>query len=119
MFYAWWRVDFLALLIASTAFTFLVGLLMERSGRDTRQEWRWMIFGVVGNLAALVYFKYANFIVGNVNEVKTSLGFSPMAWERIVLPVGLSFYVMQSVSYLLDIRNLLSTMPLTRRFLPN
>jgi alginate O-acetyltransferase complex protein AlgI len=114
-FYAWWRVDFLALLVTMTTYTYLCARMMERAGRNTVWERRWMLIGIVGNLAALGYFKYANFIVGNVNAIKTGFGFHPMAWDNIILPIGLSFYILQSVSYLLDIRS--GTVPVSRSYL--
>ena len=114
-FYAWWRVDFLGLLVTMTTFTYFVARLMERAGRNTVRERQWMLFGIIGNLSALGYFKYANFVVGNVNAVKTAFGFHPMAWDNIILPIGLSFYILQSVSYLLDIRS--GTVPVSRSYL--
>ncbi len=104
VFYAWWRVDFLALLVASTAFTFGIGRLMHMSGHATSRERRWMLLGMAGNLGALCCFKYANFLIWNVNAVREAIGNGAIGWDPIVLPIGLSFYVMQSVSYLADIR---------------
>lgn len=114
-FYAWWRVDFLGLLVTMTTFTYLVARGMEYVDPKTTRGRQLMLFGVFGNLSALAYFKYANFMVGNYNAVVTTLGFNPTPWDDIILPIGLSFYILQSVSYLIDIRN--GTVPVSRSYL--
>ncbi len=103
-FYAWWRVDFLGLLVAVTLFTFLIARAMGRVAHDSPRAGRLLWFGIVVNLAVLGYFKYANFGVGTFNDLLRGIGHTPMGWAEIVLPIGLSFYVLQSVSYLIDIR---------------
>jgi alginate O-acetyltransferase complex protein AlgI len=102
-FYGWWRVDFLALLAGVTLFTFLVARAMG-SCHDTPRGRRLMVFGVAVNLAVLGYFKYANFGVQTFNDLVGLAGQPGIGWAEIVLPVWLSFYVLQSVSYLVDIR---------------
>jgi len=97
-FYAWWRVDFLALLAAVTVFTYATVMAMDRVGPKTRTGTRLLVAGLVGNLGVLAYFKYANFGVGAFNDLLASLGMAPMGWSEILLPIGLSFYVLQSVS---------------------
>ena len=51
----------------------------------------------------LAYFKYANFGVNAFNGVLAVGDYDPIAWSEIVLPAGLSFYVLQSISYLVDV----------------
>ena len=114
-FYAWWRVDFLALLVFVTIFTFLVARGMDAVGVQSRQGKRLFILGLLGNLGVLAYFKYANFGVQSFNDAITLLGFKPMPWAEILLPIGLSFYVLQSVSYLIDLWR--GDVPVSRSFL--
>lgn len=114
-FYAWWRVDFLALLIAVTGFTYTVARLMDRAGPKSDRAKFLMIIGLVGNLGVLAYFKYANFGVATVNQLRGAMGLSMMSWTEVLLPIGLSFYVLQSVSYLVDIRR--GTVPVSRSLL--
>ena len=66
-----------------------------------KQKWRtfWMIMGVIPSLALLGYFKYTNFLIFNWNMIMGN-NFQPM---DIFLPVGISFYTFQSVSYVLDV----------------
>ena len=103
-FYAWWRVDFLALLVGVTVFTFFIALAIERAGHGSRQAGWLTGLGVAGDIGVLAYFKYANFGVDTFNDLMRMIGHAPMGWAEIVLPVGLSFYVLQAVSYLIDVR---------------
>jgi alginate O-acetyltransferase complex protein AlgI len=114
-FYAWWRVDFLALLVGVTLFTYLLVLAMDRAGPRTPQGNRMLLLGVVGNLGVLAYFKYANFGVATFNELVAAAGFQPVPWAGILLPIGLSFYVLQSVSYLVDVWR--GDVPVSRSFI--
>ena len=111
-FYAWWRVDFLGLLVCVTAFTYATSRGMVGAGLGTRTGKRLLILGLAGNLGVLAYFKYANFGVAVFNQSITGAGFSAVRWEEIVLPAGLSFYVLQSISYLVDVWR--GTIPVSR-----
>ena len=114
-FYAWWRVDFLALLVCVTVFTFLTSRMMVSVGLGTRVGKYWLQAGLIGNLGVLAYFKYANFGVNSLNGVLTVINMDPVTWSEIVLPAGLSFYVLQSISYLLDVWR--GTIPVSRSLL--
>lgn len=114
-FYAWWRIDFLGLLVAVTVFTFCTARLMGRVGPTSGRGRALMIVGLVGNLGVLAYFKYANFGVATFNQMIAAAGLQPVHWTEIVLPIGLSFYVLQSVSYLVDICR--GDVPISRSFL--
>ena len=114
-FYAWWRVDFLALLVSVTVFTFVLTRIMDRVGPKTPWGNRLLVIGLIGNLGVLAWFKYANFGVQAFNELMGSFGDAPIGWAQIVLPIGLSFYVLQSVSYLIDVWR--GDIPASRSFL--
>src|SRR3546814_5821175 len=64
---------------------------------------RWLIAGVVVDLATLAYFKYANFGVGSFNEMLQSMGMQPFAFAHVILPIGISFYTFESISYITDV----------------
>jgi alginate O-acetyltransferase complex protein AlgI len=102
-FYAWWRIDFLALFAAVTAWNYIVGMGIARNGRGTAMAKRWLIAGVVLDLATLAYFKYANFGVGSFNAVLESMGMQPFAFAHVILPIGISFYTFESISYIVDV----------------
>jgi alginate O-acetyltransferase complex protein AlgI len=103
-FYGWWRADFLALIFLSTLWTYLFGrAVAAHKAKDPRRAKLLLGVGVVGNLGVLAYFKYFNFGVESLNALLAGLGVSPLsAWE-VLLPVGISFYVFQAVSYLVDV----------------
>ena len=100
IFYAWWRVDFLVLIVLTTVWTYVLGAGVARGGPNARG---YLIAAVVLNIGILGYFKYFNFGVDSLNALLSSLGASPLrAWE-VVLPVGISFYVFQATSYVVDV----------------
>ncbi|HEX7003365.1 MAG TPA: MBOAT family O-acyltransferase [Trueperaceae bacterium] len=103
LFYGWWRIDFLVLFIATTAFTYLVGRGLVAGPKRGRYQGLLLTLGVAGNLATLAYFKYFNFGVESLDSLLVTLGGSPLLAWQVILPIGISFYVFQSVSYLVDI----------------
>ncbi|MCL1079025.1 MBOAT family protein [Parashewanella spongiae] len=98
-FYAWWRIDFLLLFIVVTGFNYYIGLNIS----TTVKKLFWLRIGVVGNLLVLAYFKYANFGVDSFNTVLTTVGIAPFNLVNIILPIGISFYIFQSISYIVDV----------------
>ena len=102
-FYAWWRVDFLLLFVAVTLWNYIFGLRIYQAGVKSKAAQHWVLWGVVGNLATLGYFKYANFGVENINKVLEGAGFEPFLLTHVILPIGISFYIFQSLSYLIDV----------------
>ncbi|MDP3845017.1 MAG: MBOAT family protein [Pseudomonas sp.] len=103
LFYAWWRIDFLALFVVVTLFNYWIGLRVGAAGvRSTRAQ-RWLILGVVVDLGVLGYFKYANFGVDSFNALISGFGFEPFIVTHILLPIGISFYIFESISYIIDV----------------
>ena len=103
LFYAWWRVDFLLLLVLVTLFTFALARGITAAGLRSAAGRRLLVLGLAGNLGILGYFKYANFGVATVNQLLSAWHAAPLPWTEIILPVGLSFYILQSISYLIDV----------------
>ena len=105
IFYAWWRPDFLVLFIAITYWSYWFGLLVKAQldGGNKKQAFRFLTIGVVGNLTALGYFKYANFGAQVLASVLERFGLNTFTLEHIILPLGISFYVFQAISYLVDV----------------
>lgn len=102
IFYAWWRVDFLVLIFGITVFNHLVALRIVANNWTGRSR-QWLQFGVVGNLLALGLFKYFNFGVAAMNDLLTKFGVGPFEFMHIVLPIGISFHVFQSISFIIDV----------------
>jgi len=103
VFYAWWRVDFLFLFAAVTIWNYLIGMAIARAGPGTAIARRWLALGVTMNVATLAYFKYANFGVDSLNALLGVAGHAPIAWTHVILPIGISFYIFESISYIADV----------------
>jgi alginate O-acetyltransferase complex protein AlgI len=101
-FYAWWRPDFLFLLMGVSAGTYAFALAIDASNNETKR-YRILFVGVALNLATLGYFKYANFGIESLNTAIAALGFNKIPFTHVLLPIGLSFYIFHAISYLVDI----------------
>ncbi|HOX70341.1 MAG TPA: MBOAT family O-acyltransferase [Dokdonella sp.] len=101
IFYAWGEPRFVPVLAASIAFSYFCGNYIARS--DGRARKLWLIVGVLLNLALLVVFKYANFIVDNYNLLADAAGVRLFHLAPIPLALGVSFFVFHGISYLVDI----------------
>ncbi len=105
VFYGWWDWRFLFLIVASGLVDFFAGLALERF---PRRKVALLVVSVVGNLAVLATFKYSGFITQNVDALLASLGcdwrITPHLPEFVLLlPIGISFYTFQSMSYTIDV----------------
>lgn len=121
VFYGWANPPWALLMLASTSIDYACGLalvrlsglpsdagqlpLLPRGGARTRGQKLALALSMVGNLALLAYFKYAGFAVENLNRVAAALGLGEGALPslHVVLPVGISFYTFQSMSYAIDV----------------
>lgn len=103
VFYWWGETTFTLLLLFSITFNYLTGLAIERSGIGSRSGLNWLTAGIVVNLTLLMIFKYASFLVGNVNALITPLGLPALNDPKVHLPLGISFFTFQAISYLIDI----------------
>lgn len=93
-FYGYWNPIYLILLIGSVAFNFVMGLAIHRHPRRAL-----VTLGVLVDLSALGYFKYANFFVDNLN---VALG-TDFFLAHVVLPLGISFFTLTQIAYLFDV----------------
>ena len=99
-FYGWWNPAYLVLLIGSVLFNYSlgVGLAMGSSGPSFGKKGL-LVAGIAGNLAAIGYFKYANFFVNAMNQgFDTGFHLAPF-----ILPLAISFFTFQQIAYLMDI----------------
>lgn len=103
VFYGAWDWRFLSLIVASTVVDFFCGLAMaDRSDSKTRKRLLYLSLGV--NLGALGIFKYYGFFVHSFVDFANALGWNPQPTTlSIVLPVGISFYTFQTLTYTIDI----------------
>jgi alginate O-acetyltransferase complex protein AlgI len=103
VFYGWWDWRFLPILVFSASVDYFAGIVLDRSESATRRKW---VLGasLAVNLGTLGFFKYYNFFVESAVEGLQQLGYSADPWTlRVVLPVGISFYTFQSLSYTIDV----------------
>ena len=103
LFYAAWRVEYLALIVTSTLVDYAAGIAMGACA--TRAERRkWLLLSLLVNLGLLFTFKYADFAIGSANALGGWLGAGP-DWPllELLLPVGISFYTFQTLSYAIDV----------------
>lgn len=101
VFYGWIHPWFLILIATSTVVDYFVALRMEADPPHKRRIF-WL--SLAANLGLLGFFKYFNFFIENVREVLGVLGLEPGAWTlEVVLPVGISFYTFQSLTYTIDV----------------
>jgi len=100
IFYAWWNVAYLALIILSMLINYGMGKLLAHhySKGTVRQGKILLTIGIMANLGALGYFKYANFFVSNVNIIAET----SFQLETIILPLAISFFTFQQIAYLID-----------------
>ncbi|MEN0088184.1 MAG: MBOAT family protein [Pseudomonadota bacterium] len=105
VFYGWWRVDFLLLLMLTTAWNFQFGKMIYAAHEegDRRRAKRLLAVAIVGDLCVLGYFKYWNFFVDSLAiTFNGGEAFSPL-FGQVILPIGISFYTFQAISYVVDV----------------
>lgn len=104
-FYGVWDFRFLFLLIGSTIFDYSVGRGLGAIDPMNQRARKWLVVAsCCANLGVLGFFKYFNFFIDSFTQLCLELGFHPHPMTlRIVLPVGVSFYTFQSMSYVIDV----------------
>lgn len=102
LFYSWWRVDFVALMFFSTAWNFILGNLIYNAAGDVRRKYL-LILAISVNLGLLFYFKYFNFFAESLSYAVNSGVPFDWAMSKVILPIGISFYNFQAMSYIIDI----------------
>ena len=104
VFYGWWDWRFLFLLLASIAGNYIAGLALARPGTPARQR-SVIALSIFFNLSLLGFFKYFNFFVESAQDLLALIGLPASGSTlEIILPVGISFYTFQAMSYVLDIK---------------
>lgn len=103
IFYGWWDWRFLILLFISLSVDFYLGKIIAAAS-DVKKRKQYIILSVIFNLGLLSFFKYFNFFIDSSVTLLQHLGFQPnISTLNIILPVGISFYTFQSLSYTIDI----------------
>lgn len=103
VFYGWWDYRFLSLIAISTLVDFVIAQRIQRAVSDRSRKW-WLFGSLAVNLGILGFFKYFGFFVESAARVLEAVGLSVnQTTLSIVLPVGISFYTFQTISYTFDV----------------
>ena len=97
-FYAWGEPIYVILLLLTCFVIWLCGILLGRA-RSRRARRGWLVAAIIFALASLVYFKYTGFMV----EILNTLPFFNFQVPQITLPIGISFYTFQALTYIIDL----------------
>ena len=99
-FYAWWNPPYLALLVISICINYALGISLAKaySQKQEKQGKLFLIIGILFNLGLIGYYKYSNFFINNINDITGA----SITWFNIILPLGISFFTFQQISYLID-----------------
>jgi alginate O-acetyltransferase complex protein AlgI len=100
LFYAWGEFFYTALMVFSILANYTFGILI---GYSRSRRTQFLVLGVICNLTVLGIFKYANFILDNLNNVFTLFTIAKIEVQPVHLPLGISFFTFQAISYLVDV----------------
>ena len=101
LFYAWGAPEFIIQLIVSTVANFYLVRWMCKV-RSPQTKKLLCAFSIIIPIGLLLFYKYGNFAMENLNVLLGFVGKAPLTWKRILLPIGISFFSFQSVTYTLD-----------------
>lgn len=102
LFYAWGAPKFIFVLLGTTVIDFFVVRWMHNQQQKSRKTLL-LCVSLMLNLGLLFYFKYSNFFIENINVVLNQLGLHTVKWAEIVLPIGISFYTFETITYVVDV----------------
>lgn len=94
---------YVLLMLFSIAANWLVGLSIDKAKKRGESGRKALILGITINLLPLAFFKYGNFLTDNINSILSALDFGSVALDDVHLPIGISFFTFQAISYIVDI----------------
>ncbi|MEG2290481.1 MAG: MBOAT family O-acyltransferase [Clostridium sp.] len=99
IFYSWGEGKYFLIMIASIIIDYSAGRGIEKYGENKKARVGFLLMSIFGNLGILFFFKYFNFFIGNINQL-FNLALNPI---NLTLPLGVSFYTFQTMSYSIDV----------------
>jgi alginate O-acetyltransferase complex protein AlgI len=111
-FYAWGAPKFIFVILFTTLLDFYLVRWMDNIQHETKRKLL-LLLSVSVNLGLLVYFKYSNFFIENVNAALSVFGDKQIHWTKLILPIGISFYTFETITYVVDVYRRLHK-PLTK-----
>jgi alginate O-acetyltransferase complex protein AlgI len=103
LFYAWGEGVYLLVMLGSIVLNFICGRLIRRGDSLVKPSTRMLLLAILCNLILLGFFKYANFLVDNLNMALIFFKLPSFELHPIHLPIGISFFTFQAISYLIDV----------------
>ena len=98
-FYSWWNLAYLPIILVSMLFNYVVGVSLSKENEHTKVSKKTLLaVGIVANVALLGYFKYADFLIENVNLATEA----QIPLLHLALPLAISFFTFQQIAYLVD-----------------
>lgn len=101
-FYSWGAPKFIMVILGTTLLDFFLVKWMDKTQEGNRKKAVLTIIVLI-NIGLLVYFKYSNFFIENLNEMLALIGVSGVHWTKLVLPIGISFYTFETITYVVDV----------------
>ncbi len=98
-FYGWGEPVYILLMLLTILVNYVAGMLIEKAGDNNQRRKQWLILSVVVNIGLLVFFKYSGMIIDTINM----LPFVNIGFKAPALPIGISFYTFQAMSYTIDV----------------
>jgi alginate O-acetyltransferase complex protein AlgI len=102
IFYSWGASKFIFVILGTTFLDFHLVKWMSQT-QNTLQRRLMLTLSVSVNLGLLFYFKYSNFFIENFNALLSTLGVNAIQWTKLVLPIGISFYTFETITYVVDV----------------
>ena len=102
IFYAYGAPDFVFLLVGECIINYFIVRGMAKTEKTSTKKWLCAL-SVIMALGLLLYFKYANFFMENLNAILGWMHHEPVGWMKVALPIGISFFTFQSITYTLDV----------------
>ena len=96
LFYFYGEPKYIVILLLSCIINFIIGLLIEKYPKESKLI---LVIGLIYNIGQLLYFKYTDFFILNINSIfKTNINLL-----RVIMPIGISFFTFQTLSYIVDV----------------
>lgn len=102
IFYAWGAPKFIFVILGTTLLDYFLVKRMYQL-EDQKSRLLFLIISISVNLGLLIYFKYSNFFIENVNAVLGNFNKGPIKWTELILPIGISFYTFETLTYVIDV----------------
>ena len=101
-FYAWGAPLFIFAILGTTTLDFYLVKMLHNAQTEKKRK-LFLVLSLCLNVGLLFYFKYCNFFIENVNELLGVFGCKEISFIQVILPIGISFYTFESITYVVDV----------------